>query len=88
MNNDMCEAMVTSIKNTIKERIEKEFQDYKCKCLMGLERLIELKRQDVVSSILNGIDVYMSNTEPYSLDPVINIKVVTERKVVLDKGGN
>ena len=88
MNNDMCEAMITSIKNTIKERIEKEFQDYKCKCLMELERLIELKRQDVVSSILNGIDVYMSNTEPYSLDPVINIKVITERKVVLDKGGN
>lgn len=88
MNDDICEAMVNSIKDTIREKIEEEFYNYKYKCLTELERLIELKRQDVVSSILNGIDVYISNKEPYSLDPVINIKVVTERKVVLDKGGN
>ena len=82
MNNDeLNRAIITSIKETIKESIDKEYTEYKNKCLQELNSNLEAQRNKTVSAILDGIDIYINNNKPYSLEPIIKIKI--EKRVIL-----
>ena len=82
MNNDeLNRAIITSIKETIKESIDKEYTEYKNKCLQELNSNLEAQRNKTVSAILDGIDIYINNNQPYSLEPIIQIKI--EKRVIV-----
>lgn len=73
--------LVNVIKQHIQQSIDEEYTNYKMKCLEELDNELELKRNSVVKDVLNGIDVAMQTNEPYSLEPVIMIKI--EKKVYI-----
>lgn len=82
MNNDeLNRAIITSIKETIKESIDKEYTEYKNKCLQELNSNLEAQRNKTVSAILDSIDIYINNNQPYSLEPIIQIKI--EKRVIV-----
>ena len=82
MNNDeLNRAIITNIKETIKESIDKEYTEYKNKCLQELNSNLEAQRNKTVSAILDGIDIYINNNQPYSLEPIIQIKI--EKRVIV-----
>ena len=82
MNNDeLNRAIITSIKETVKESIDKEYTEYKNKCLQELDYKIEAQRNKTISAILDGIDIYINNNQPYSLEPIIQIKI--EKRVIV-----
>ena len=66
MDNNITNAIINSIKETIRKDL-----DYK----------LEAKRNDVVRSALNGIDISIMEQQPYSFEPVIQIKI--EKKIIL-----
>lgn len=75
MNDDIVNNIIKSIKDTIQDTINSEYTEYKNKCLEDLDYKLEAKRNDVVKSVLDGIDVSVISQQPYSLEPVINIKI-------------
>ena len=88
MNNEyinQCNNMINSIKKEIHEQIDKEYTEYKIKCLKDLDYQLECKRNECVKWILDGIDIVINSNEPYSFDPTILIKI--EKKVVI-RGDN
>lgn len=81
MNDDFYTKIIDNIKKSIKEEIDNEYTIYKDKCIEDLENTLEAKRNSVVKSILNGIDVNIVDQQPYSFEPVIMIKI--EKKVII-----
>ena len=75
MNDDIVNSIIKSIKDTIQDKINCEYTEYKNKCLEDLDYKLEAKRNDVVKSVLDGIDVSIMSQQPYSLEPIINIKI-------------
>lgn len=75
MNDDIVNNIIKSIKDTIQDTINSEYTEYKNKCLEDLDYKLEAKRNDVVKSVLDGIDVSVISQQPYSLEPIINIKI-------------
>lgn len=81
MNNDINSAIINGIKKELQQSINKEYTEYKEKCLKDLDYKLEAVRNETVKSILDGIDVNILEQQPYSLDPVIMIKV--EKKIIV-----
>ena len=81
MDNNITNAIINSIKETITKDLDAEYTEYKNKCLEDLDYKLEAKRNDVVRSALNGIDISIMEQQPYSFEPVIQIKI--EKKVIL-----
>lgn len=75
MNDDITNSIIKNIKDTIKQRVDSEYTEYKNECLKELDYKLELKRNEVVKSILDGIDVSIMSQQPYSLEPLINIRI-------------
>ena len=75
MNDDIVNSIIKSIKDTIQDKINCKYTEYKNKCLEDLDYKLEAKRNDVVKSVLDGIDVSIMSQQPYSLEPIINIKI-------------
>lgn len=75
MNDDLINSIIKNIKDTIQQRVDSEYTEYKNKCLKELDYELELKRNEVVKSILDGIDVNIMSQQPYSLEPLINIRI-------------
>lgn len=73
--------LVNVIKQHIQQDIDEEYTNYKMQCLKDLDNKLELKRNSVVKDILNGIDVAIQTNAPYSLEPVITVKI--EKKVYI-----
>lgn len=81
MDNNITNAIINSIKETIRKDLVAEYTEYKNKCLEDLDYKLEAKRNDVVRSALNGIDISIMEQQPYSFEPVIQIKI--EKKIIL-----
>lgn len=81
MDNNITNAIINSIKETIRKDLDAEYTEYKNKCLEDLNYKLEAKRNDVVRSALNGIDISIMEQQPYSFEPVIQIKI--EKKIIL-----
>ena len=81
MNDEFNNRIIDSIKQTIRENIDNEYTEYKNKCLEELEYKIEAKRNKTVSAILDGIDVKILSQQPYSLEPIIQIRM--ENKIIV-----
>lgn len=84
MNRDVvnqCNNLIDVIKQNIKQEIDKEYTEYKNKCLQELDYKIEANRNECVKKVLDGIDVLLSADNPMSLEPNIMIKI--EKRVVL-----
>lgn len=81
MDNNITNAIINSIKETIRKDLDAEYTEYKNKCLEDLDYKLEAKRNDVVRSALNGIDISIMEQQPYSFEPVIQIKI--EKKIIL-----
>ena len=62
------------LKAGIKQEIEKEYDEYVLECLKNLETKLMVKKNDVVKSILNTIDINMEQNQ-FSLEPIIQIKI-------------
>lgn len=78
---NQCNNLIEVIKQEIRKGIDKEFTEYKNKCLEELEYKIESNRNECVKRVLDGIDVLLSADNPMSLEPNIMIRI--EKKVVL-----
>ena len=81
MNDDITKAIVRDIKETIRKSIDEDYTQYKEKCLKDLEYTLEAKRNKTVSAILDGIDVSIMSKQPYSLEPIIQIRI--EKKIMI-----
>ena len=80
-NSEFNQAIIYNIKEAIRKSIDEEYTEYKNKCLENLEYSIETKRNKTISAILDGIDIYINSNQPYSLEPIIQIKM--ENKVII-----
>ena len=81
MNDDITKAIVRDIKETIRKSIDEDYTQYKEKCLRDLDYTLETKRNKTVSAILDGIDVSIMSKQPYSLEPIIQIRI--EKKIMI-----
>lgn len=81
MDNNITNAIINNIKETIKQDLEADYTEYKNKCLQDLDFKLEAKRNDIIKSALNGIDISIMEQQPYSLEPIIQIKI--EKKIIL-----
>ena len=55
MDNNITNAIINSIKETIRKDLDAEYTEYKNKCLEDLNYKLEAKRNDVVRSALTTI---------------------------------
>ena len=78
---NQCNNLIEAIKKEIAKQVDKEYTEYKLKCLKDLDIELECKRNECVKSILNGIDVLISNDNPMTLEPDIHIRI--EKKVYI-----
>lgn len=73
--------LIDALKSEVRKKIDDEYTEYKIQCLKDLDYKLELKRNDVIREILNGVDFSVAENTPYSLEPTILIKV--EKKVII-----
>lgn len=73
--------IINAIKSEIAKRVEMEYTDYTVNCMKELRDKLESKRNQVITDVLNAIEIYVSETDPRTLSPTILIRV--ENKVVL-----
>lgn len=81
MSDNITNAIINNIKETIRKGLELEYTEYKNKCLEDLDFKFEAKRNSVIKSALDGIDISIMENQPYSLEPIIQIKI--EKKIIL-----
>lgn len=81
MSDNITNAIINNIKETIRKDLEIEYTEYKNKCLEDLDFKFEVKRNSVIKSALDGIDISIMENQPYSLEPIIQIKI--EKKIIL-----
>lgn len=81
MSDNITNAIINNIKETIRKDLELEYTEYKNKCLEDLDFKFEVKRNSVIKSALDGIDISIMENQPYSLEPIIQIKI--EKKIIL-----
>ena len=81
MSDNITNAIINNIKETIRKDLEIEYTEYKNKCLEDLDFKFEAKRNSVIKSALDGIDISIMENQPYSLEPIIQIKI--EKKIIL-----
>lgn len=81
MSDNITNAIINNIKETIRKDLELEYTEYKNKCLEDLDFKFEVKRNSVIKSALDGIDISIMKNQPYSLEPIIQIKI--EKKIIL-----
>ncbi len=81
MSDNITNAIINNIKETIRKDLELEYTEYKNKCLEDLDFKFEAKRNSVIKSALDGIDISIMENQPYSLEPIIQIKI--EKKIIL-----
>lgn len=89
MMNRVSDNELSNIVDVIKSQIEKQanknYTEYKTKCLQELDSTLEAKRNETIKNVLDGIDILMSNDKNY-LEPNILIKI--EKKIVINKAGD
>lgn len=81
MSDNITNAIINNIKETIRKDLELEYTEYKNRCLEDLDFKFEAKRNSVIKSALDGIDISIMENQPYSLEPIIQIKI--EKKIIL-----
>lgn len=81
MSDNITNVIINNIKETIRKDLEIEYTEYKNKCLEDLDFKFEAKRNSVIKSALDGIDISIMENQPYSLEPIIQIKI--EKKIIL-----
>ena len=81
MSDNITNTILNNIKETIRKDLEIEYTEYKNKCLEDLDFKFEVKRNSVIKSALDGIDISIMENQPYSLEPIIQIKI--EKKIIL-----
>lgn len=75
---DFENNILNAIKNTIEEQIDREYTEFKLMYLDNLEYTLEKRRNDVVKSILNTIDIrYLNDTGSI---PSIQINIIKNDK--------
>lgn len=79
---EQCNNLMNVIKQEVQKQVDKEYTEYKLECLKDLDYKLEMKRNECVKKILDGIDILLSADNPMSLEPTILIKV--EKKVILN----
>lgn len=73
--------LIQIIKEQLKNQLDKDFDEYKNKCLQDLNASLELKRNSYITEVLNSINIYLENNSPYTLEPNILIKI--EKKIIV-----
>ena len=80
MSNNNFDDFINNIKSSIEKQIDVEYTEYKILCLENLEYILENKRNEVVKSILDGIDVNMCTDAENVYEPIIQVKLVNRRE--------
>lgn len=73
----MVDIFLDAIKQSIEQEVDKEFTEYKLRCLSDLEYTLELKRNDVVKKILD--DIVIKYSEDCLTEPIIQIQLVNKK---------
>lgn len=81
----MEQNLLECISKTIEDKINEQYTEYKNKCLEDLDLKIEMKRNEIISGILDNIAISIERQEK-SLNPAINIRV--ETRPIIKIGGN
>lgn len=71
--------MIEVLKAEIEKQLNQKYEEWKEEKLKDLDIELELKRNKIISELLNSITI-IQETEMYSNNPVINIRI--DRKVV------
>lgn len=69
-----------ALKDSIKKCIDRDYTKYKEEKLKELDFILESKRNENVTEMLNGISI-MEERNPYGLEPIINIRVENKRYI-------
>lgn len=81
----MEQTLTETIKRTIEENVNKEYTEYKNKCLEELDYKIECKRNEIISSILDNIAINIQERQDFDINPAINIRVETRPIIKIEK---
>ena len=74
--------MIEAIKAQMKKELDDEYEKYKQEQLKKLDLELELKRNKIISEILDSISIVME-TNINNCEPIINIRI--DRKVKYEK---
>ena len=81
---DKTNEILKSIHNTIEKQINETYTEYKNDCLEQLAREIEVKRNEIVKNVLDGIQISLDRSE-LGIEPIINIRIGVNKIIKLDK---
>ena len=70
--------LIQIIYKQIQKDLDNKYTEYKNKCLQDLNLELESKRNEIIKSALDGIDIEMQEN-PYQLSPILHI--VVEKKL-------
>lgn len=73
----MEEKLEAIIRQEILNGMNKEFDEYKQKCLEELDRKFEYKRNKILSDALNRLSIEVSRNE-FGMEPIINVRIETK----------
>lgn len=76
--------ILKSIHDTVERQINKTYTEYKNNCLEQLDREIEVKRNEIVKNVLDGIQISLDRSE-LGIEPIINIRISVNKIIKLDK---
>lgn len=76
--------ILKSIHDTVERQINETYTEYKNNCLEQLDREIEVKRNEIVKNVLDGIQIGLDRSE-LGIEPIINIRIGVNKIIKLDK---
>lgn len=87
MENEYIEKtneILKSIHDTVEKQINETYTEYKNSCLEQLDREIEVRRNQIVKNVLDGIQISLDKSQ-LGIEPIINVRIGINKIIRVDK---